>query len=87
MEPVSRTWRGEKSYHYRDSNSDPSAIQPIASRYPGSPIVTKVATASNLSALCTCTRMRTQDAEVQAAHMRTVCTGVGSTLRNLVAEA
>jgi hypothetical protein len=25
--------REEKSYSYRDSNSDPSAIQPVASRY------------------------------------------------------
>jgi hypothetical protein len=26
-------WRGEKSWPYRDSNSDPSAIQPVVSRY------------------------------------------------------
>jgi hypothetical protein len=27
------TWRVEKCYPYRDSNSDPSAVQPVASRY------------------------------------------------------
>jgi hypothetical protein len=32
-EPVWTTWRGENSCPYRDSNSDPSAVQPVASRY------------------------------------------------------
>jgi hypothetical protein len=27
------TWRGEKSYPYRDSNSDPSAVQLLGSGY------------------------------------------------------
>jgi hypothetical protein len=27
------TWRAEKSCPYRDSNSDPSAVQPVVSRY------------------------------------------------------
>jgi hypothetical protein len=31
-EPVS-TWRREKSRPYRDSNSDPSAVQPVANHY------------------------------------------------------
>jgi hypothetical protein len=31
-EPV-WTWRGEKSCPYRDSNSDPSTVQPVANRY------------------------------------------------------
>jgi hypothetical protein len=26
-------WRGEQSCPYRDVNSDPSAVQPVASRY------------------------------------------------------
>jgi hypothetical protein len=26
-------WRGEKSLLYQDSNSDPSAVQPVAIRY------------------------------------------------------
>jgi hypothetical protein len=32
-EPVRETRRIEKSYFYRDSNSDPSVVQPEASRY------------------------------------------------------
>jgi hypothetical protein len=32
IEPVWTTWRGENFYPYRDSNSDPSAVQPAASR-------------------------------------------------------
>jgi hypothetical protein len=32
-EPVWTTWRGEKSCPYRDSNTDPSAVEPVASRY------------------------------------------------------
>jgi hypothetical protein len=32
-EPVSTTWRRENSWPYRDSNSDPSVFQPVASRY------------------------------------------------------
>jgi hypothetical protein len=32
-ERVWTTWRREKSYPYRDSNSDTSAVQPVASRY------------------------------------------------------
>jgi hypothetical protein len=32
-EPAWMTWRGEKSCPYWDSNSDSSAIQPIASHY------------------------------------------------------
>jgi hypothetical protein len=32
-EPVWTTWRREISYPYRDSNSEPSAIYPVASRY------------------------------------------------------
>jgi hypothetical protein len=32
-EPVWTTRRGEKSCPYRDSNSDPSAVQPAASLY------------------------------------------------------
>jgi hypothetical protein len=31
-EPVWTTWIGEKSFPYRDSNSDPSIVQPVASR-------------------------------------------------------
>jgi hypothetical protein len=31
--PVWKTWRSEKSSHYRDSNSDPSVVQLVASRY------------------------------------------------------
>jgi hypothetical protein len=27
------SWRGENSWPYRDSNSDPSIVQPVASRY------------------------------------------------------
>jgi hypothetical protein len=27
------TWRRENSWHYRDSNSDTSVVQPVASRY------------------------------------------------------
>jgi hypothetical protein len=32
-EPVWTIWRRENSWSYRDSNSDPSAIQPVASHY------------------------------------------------------
>jgi hypothetical protein len=32
-EPVWATWRRENSWPYRDSNSDPSVVQPITSRY------------------------------------------------------
>jgi hypothetical protein len=32
-EPVWMTWSGENPYPYRDSNSDPSAVQPVVSRY------------------------------------------------------
>jgi hypothetical protein len=32
-EPIWKTWIGEKSGSYRDSNSEPSAVQPVASRY------------------------------------------------------
>jgi hypothetical protein len=32
-EPVWTTWRRENSWTYRDSNSDPSVVQPIARRY------------------------------------------------------
>jgi hypothetical protein len=32
-EPVWTTWRRENPWHYRDSNSDPSVVQPVASRY------------------------------------------------------
>jgi hypothetical protein len=32
-ESVWTTWIGDKSYAYRDSNSEPSAVQPIASRH------------------------------------------------------
>jgi hypothetical protein len=32
-EPVGTTWRRENSWPYRDSNSDPSLVQPVASRY------------------------------------------------------
>jgi hypothetical protein len=36
-EPQNRSERrGENSWPYRDSNSDPSVLQPVASRYPGS---------------------------------------------------
>jgi hypothetical protein len=38
-EPVRTTWRREKSCLYRDSNSDPSALQPVASRYIDSTIL------------------------------------------------
>jgi hypothetical protein len=31
--PVWTTWRTENSWFYRDSNSDPSIIQPVTSRY------------------------------------------------------
>jgi hypothetical protein len=31
--PVWTTWRRENSWLYRDSNSDPSVFQPVASRY------------------------------------------------------
>jgi murein endopeptidase len=27
------TWRGDNSWPYRDSNSNPSVFQPVASRY------------------------------------------------------
>jgi hypothetical protein len=27
------TWRSENSYHHRDLKSDPSVVQPVASRY------------------------------------------------------
>jgi hypothetical protein len=33
LEPVWTTWRKENSLPYRDSNSDPSVVQPVASRY------------------------------------------------------
>jgi hypothetical protein len=37
--PQSRSERrGENSWLYRGSNSDPSVVQPVTSRYPGSPI-------------------------------------------------
>jgi hypothetical protein len=32
-EPVWATWRRENSWPYRDSNSVPSVVQPVASRY------------------------------------------------------
>jgi hypothetical protein len=32
-EPVWTTWRRENSWPYRDSNSDHSEVQPVASRY------------------------------------------------------
>jgi hypothetical protein len=32
-EPVSTTWRRENASPYRDSNSDPSIVQPVAGRY------------------------------------------------------
>jgi hypothetical protein len=32
-EPVWTTWRRENSWPYQDSNSDPSVVQPVASRY------------------------------------------------------
>jgi hypothetical protein len=32
-EPVSTKWINENSYPYRDSNFDPSVVQPVASRY------------------------------------------------------
>jgi hypothetical protein len=32
-EPVWTTWRRENSWPYRNSNSDPSVVQPVASRY------------------------------------------------------
>jgi hypothetical protein len=32
-EPVWAIWRTENSWPYRDSNSDPSVVQPVASRY------------------------------------------------------
>jgi hypothetical protein len=32
-EPVWTTWRRENAWPYRDSNSDPSFVQPVASRY------------------------------------------------------
>jgi hypothetical protein len=35
-EPVWTTWRREKSYTYRGSKFDLLAVQPVASRYPGS---------------------------------------------------
>jgi hypothetical protein len=35
-EPVWTMWRRKNSWLYRDSNSDPSVVQPVASRYPGS---------------------------------------------------
>jgi hypothetical protein len=38
LESVWTTWRREKFRPYRDSNSDPSAVQSAASRYTGSMI-------------------------------------------------
>jgi hypothetical protein len=32
-DPVWTTWRRENSWPYRDLNSDPSVVQPVASRY------------------------------------------------------
>jgi hypothetical protein len=32
-EPVWTTWRRENYWPYKDSNSDPSVVQPVASRY------------------------------------------------------
>jgi hypothetical protein len=32
-EPVWTAWRRENSWSYRDSNSDPAVVQPVASRY------------------------------------------------------
>jgi hypothetical protein len=32
-EPVWTTWRRQNSWPYQDSNSDPSVVQPVASRY------------------------------------------------------
>jgi hypothetical protein len=32
-EPVWTTWGRENSSPYRDSNSDPSVVQPVSSRY------------------------------------------------------
>jgi hypothetical protein len=33
QEPVCATWKKENSWYHRDSNSDPSVVQPVASRY------------------------------------------------------
>jgi hypothetical protein len=34
VEPQSRSgWRGKNFWPYRNSNSDPSVVQPVASRY------------------------------------------------------
>jgi hypothetical protein len=33
LEPVWTTWRRENSWPHRDSNSEPSVVQPVASRY------------------------------------------------------
>jgi hypothetical protein len=35
-EPVWTVWKRENSCTYYDSNSDPSVVQPVASRYPRS---------------------------------------------------
>jgi hypothetical protein len=42
--PVWTTWKGEISCPYLDSNSDPSAVQPIANRYTDSTIHNKYLT-------------------------------------------
>jgi hypothetical protein len=34
-EPIWTTWRKENSRPYRDSNTELSAVQPVASRYTG----------------------------------------------------
>jgi hypothetical protein len=36
--PVWTTWRSKNSWKYRDSNSDPSVVQPVANRYTDCPI-------------------------------------------------
>jgi hypothetical protein len=41
-EPVCTTWRTENSSPYRDSNSNPSVVQPVASRYTDYAIQTPV---------------------------------------------
>jgi hypothetical protein len=44
--PVWTTWRSKDSSFYRDSNSDPSVFQPVASRYIDCAIVTVIFTLS-----------------------------------------
>jgi hypothetical protein len=38
-ELVWKIWRGENSWPYRDSNFEPSVVQPVASRYTDSAIL------------------------------------------------